>query len=196
MKPPEGTFCLRWINFCASLSLAFFSGFFTARHSNAWGIMLWLQDVEECSRSRFAWRKNNIDYVWPDGQNGCHWAWPVCVDRRGIVLLQQGRRPQARCFAALCVSVYIAGALGLRGGACICQSKEEEEEGEKRPLVHCNFKRQIGAAALKVMPGNFKLDQFMQYSLVQKLNIADMPTSNLLNYWVSVLWQLRRSVTG
>lgn len=41
-------------------------------------------------------------------------------------------------------------------------------------MVHCNFKCQIGAAALKVMPVNFKLDQFMQCSLALKFNIADM----------------------
>lgn len=45
---------------------------------------------------------------------------------------------------------------------------------KKRPMVHCNFKCQIGAAALKVMPVNFKPDQFMQYSLVLKCNIAEM----------------------
>lgn len=41
------------------------------------------------------------------------------------MLLQQGAGPRAPGFAVHSVSVYIARTLGLRGGACTCQSSEK-----------------------------------------------------------------------
>lgn len=58
--------------------------------------------------------KTNIDYARADGQNGFHSACWVCVDRRGIVFLQQGAVLGPRSFA-LC-SVYLAWATGLGAG--------------------------------------------------------------------------------
>lgn len=54
----------------------------------------------------------------------------VAIERGECVCRQTGdcvtaaeRRPQAPGFAARHVIVYIARTLGLRGGACTCQSK-------------------------------------------------------------------------
>lgn len=94
--------------------------FIPSLSSPAWGIMFALRTLRNAKFYYLLGDKNkkknnkNIDYVWLDGQNGCHWVWRVCVDRQGIVLLQQGAVLGPLGFALS--SVYLAGAVGLGAG--------------------------------------------------------------------------------